>query len=120
MTNPYSIVTGTGGDTTGWSAFNRGYETWLVHDACGSANMEQHEAGLRAFGFAFGDVISTEEAVKRLEAEVVVWRKLHPRLILLCCLGGVCRETRRHEASISSASYLIPCISHQSFSVCSS
>jgi hypothetical protein len=41
-----------------------------VHDACGSANKKQHEAGLRAFGFAFGDVISTEEAVERLEAEV--------------------------------------------------
>ncbi|OCT44923.1 isochorismatase-like protein [Cladophialophora carrionii] len=33
-------------DTTARSSFNRGYETWLVSDACGSANKTQHEAGL--------------------------------------------------------------------------
>ncbi|KAL9073500.1 MAG: hypothetical protein Q9161_002921 [Pseudevernia consocians] len=54
-------------DTTARSAFNRGYETWLVRDACGSANMKQHEAGLRAFGFAFGEVLSTEEVQRRLD-----------------------------------------------------
>ncbi|CAF9941594.1 hypothetical protein IMSHALPRED_002798 [Imshaugia aleurites] len=53
-------------DTTARSAFNRGYETWLVEDACGSANMKQHEAGLKGFGFAFGEVLTTEEVVKRL------------------------------------------------------
>lgn len=54
-------------DTTARSAFNRGYETWLVRDACGSANSNQHEAGLRGFGFAFGEVLTTEEVVERLK-----------------------------------------------------
>ena len=54
-------------DTTARSAFNRGYETWLVRDACGSANRNQHEAGLRGFGFAFGEVLTTEEVVERLK-----------------------------------------------------
>ena len=53
-------------DTTARSAFNRGYETWLVEDACGSANKTQHEAGLRGFGFAFGEVPTTEEVIRRL------------------------------------------------------
>ncbi|KAM0799080.1 Isochorismatase-like protein [Usnea florida] len=53
-------------DTTARSAFNRGYETWLVGDACGSANEGQHEAGLRAFGFAFGEVLGTGEVLRRL------------------------------------------------------
>ena len=54
-------------DTTARSAFNRGYETWLVQDACGSANDRQHEAGLRGFEFAFGEVLTTEIVVKRLK-----------------------------------------------------
>lgn len=54
-------------DTTARSAFNRGYETRLVSDACGSANKKQHEAGLRGFGFAFGEVLTTEEVLGRLE-----------------------------------------------------
>ena len=54
-------------DTTAWSAFNRGYETWLVKDACGTENEMQHEAGLRGFGFAFGDVLETKEVMARVE-----------------------------------------------------
>lgn len=54
-------------DTTARSAFNRGYETWLVSDACGSANKMQHEAGLRGFGFAFGEVLTTAEAIESLK-----------------------------------------------------
>jgi len=54
-------------DTTARSAFNRGFETWLVDDACGSANRTQHEAGLRGFGFAFGEVLGTKETVARLQ-----------------------------------------------------
>ena len=54
-------------DTTARSAFNRGYETWLVQDACGSANKKQHEAGLRGFGFAFGEVLTTAEVMRRLK-----------------------------------------------------
>ena len=53
-------------DTSARSAFNRGYETWLVEDACGTANEKQHQAGLRGFGFAFGEVIKTSEVIKRL------------------------------------------------------
>ncbi|KAL6716067.1 hypothetical protein ACLMJK_007029 [Lecanora helva] len=53
-------------DTTARSAFNRGWEIWLVRDACGSANQKQHEAGLRGFEFAFGEVPKTEEVLKRL------------------------------------------------------
>ncbi|RMY77922.1 hypothetical protein D0863_01024 [Hortaea werneckii] len=57
-------------DTTARSAFNRGYETWLVSDACGSANKTQHQAGLRGFGFAFGETPTTAEAIKMLEEDV--------------------------------------------------
>ena len=53
-------------DTTARSAFNRGYETWLVGDACGTASKKQHEAGLNAFGYAFGEVLETEEVVRRV------------------------------------------------------
>jgi len=53
-------------DTTARSAFNRGFETYLVGDACASANQRQHEAGLKAFGFAFGEVVRTEEVVGRV------------------------------------------------------
>ena len=54
-------------DTTARSAFNRGYETWLVRDACGTANKTQHEAGLNGFGFAFGEVLTTKEVIKKLK-----------------------------------------------------
>ncbi|KAH7045315.1 Isochorismatase-like protein [Macrophomina phaseolina] len=55
-------------DTTARSAFNRGWETWLVGDACGSANRAQHEAGLKGFGFAFGDVVRTAEVLEEVQA----------------------------------------------------
>ena len=54
-------------DTTARSAFNRGFDTWLVSDACGSANERQHQAGLRGFEFAFGPVMTTNEAVVMLK-----------------------------------------------------
>ncbi|KAF1808499.1 Isochorismatase hydrolase [Eremomyces bilateralis CBS 781.70] len=54
-------------DTTARGAFNRGFETWLVSDATGTANKIQHERGLNAFGFAYGDVITTDEVLKRLK-----------------------------------------------------
>ncbi|MCJ1247665.1 hypothetical protein MMC30_004880 [Trapelia coarctata] len=54
-------------DTTARAAFNRGFETWLVEDACGSANERQHEAGLRAFGYAFGEVLKTKEVLGRVK-----------------------------------------------------
>ena len=54
-------------DTTSRSAFNRGYETWLMSDACGSANKKQHEAGLRGFDFACDNVMKTAEAISKLQ-----------------------------------------------------
>ncbi|KAF2275395.1 Isochorismatase hydrolase [Westerdykella ornata] len=57
-------------DTTARSAFNRGFETWLVEDACASVDQRQHEAALRGYGFGYGDVVSTEEVVRRLGREV--------------------------------------------------
>lgn len=53
-------------DTTGRGAFNRGFETWLVSDATGSASKAQHERGLKAWGFGYGDIITTEEVAARL------------------------------------------------------
>lgn len=53
-------------DTTARSAFNRGFETLLVRDACGSANELQHEAGLRGFGYAFGEVLKSKEVMERV------------------------------------------------------
>ncbi|KAI9691133.1 MAG: hypothetical protein M1822_008753 [Bathelium mastoideum] len=52
-------------DTTGRAAFNRGFETLLVADACGSANETQHKAGLQAFRFAFGEVVDTKDILQR-------------------------------------------------------
>ncbi|KAI9835919.1 MAG: hypothetical protein M1819_001817 [Sarea resinae] len=54
-------------DTTARSAFCRGFETWLVEDACGSASKEQHSAGLKGFAFAFGDVIKTKEVLEKIK-----------------------------------------------------
>lgn len=53
-------------DTSARSAFNRGYETWLVEDACGTATEKQHQAGLQGFRFACGNVIKTAEVIRRL------------------------------------------------------
>lgn len=54
-------------DTTARSAFNRGFETWMVKDACGTATKKQHEAGLVGFGYAFGEVLETAEVLERLQ-----------------------------------------------------
>ncbi|KAI4123979.1 MAG: hypothetical protein LQ347_005912 [Umbilicaria vellea] len=54
-------------DTTARAAFNRGFETWLVDDACGTANQKQHEAGLKGFGYAFGEVVLTEAVLERVQ-----------------------------------------------------
>jgi nicotinamidase-related amidase len=57
-------------DTTARSAFNRGYETWLISDACGSANKKQHEAGLTGFDFMCAGVMTTAKAISKLEKDV--------------------------------------------------
>ncbi|KAL8717607.1 MAG: hypothetical protein Q9225_005161 [Loekoesia sp. 1 TL-2023] len=54
-------------DTTARSAFNRGFETWLVPDACGTASKKQHEAGLNGFGYAFGELIETAEILGKIQ-----------------------------------------------------
>lgn len=53
-------------DTTGRGAFNRGFETWMVEDACASANDEQHNRGIAVFEFAYGSIVSTEDVVRRV------------------------------------------------------
>jgi nicotinamidase-related amidase len=57
-------------DTTARSAFNRGYETWLISDACGSANKRQHEMGLTGFDFMCDGVMTTANAISKLEKGV--------------------------------------------------
>lgn len=56
-------------ETTARSAFNRGWETWLVADACASATKAQHERSLGNFGFGYGPVRSTGEVIALLEGE---------------------------------------------------
>jgi nicotinamidase-related amidase len=53
-------------DSTARSAFNRGFETWMVSDATGSVDKVQHEAGLKAWVYGYGDVINTDEVIRRL------------------------------------------------------
>ncbi|KAL9599702.1 MAG: hypothetical protein Q9219_003690 [cf. Caloplaca sp. 3 TL-2023] len=53
-------------DTTSRSAFNRGFETWLVSDACGTATKKQHDSALNGFGFAFGELLETDEVLDRI------------------------------------------------------
>lgn len=53
-------------DSTARTAFNRGFETWMVSDAAGSVDQVQHGAGLKAWGYGYGDVIDTEEVLRRL------------------------------------------------------
>ncbi|KAH8666732.1 Isochorismatase-like protein [Xylariales sp. PMI_506] len=54
-------------ESTARSAFNRGYETWLVGDACGSANEEQHQRSLDDFNFGYGPIRYTDQVVKKLQ-----------------------------------------------------
>ena len=54
-------------NTTARSAFNRGYEAWLISDACGSANKKQREAGLAGFDFMCDGVMTTAIAISKLE-----------------------------------------------------
>ncbi|KAK9779978.1 putative Isochorismatase-like domain-containing protein [Seiridium cardinale] len=56
-------------ETTARSAFNRGWETWLVSDACYSVDDEQHQRSLDAFVFGYGPLWTTEEALDALKKE---------------------------------------------------
>ncbi|KAL9126007.1 MAG: hypothetical protein Q9217_004871 [Psora testacea] len=51
-------------DTTTKSAFNRGFETLLVGDACGTASKKQHEAGLKVFETYYEEVVNTDDVLK--------------------------------------------------------
>jgi nicotinamidase-related amidase len=59
-------------DTTARGCFNRGFETWAVSDACGSASEAQHERALRCYGFGYGEVLTREEVVGRLMKEGIL------------------------------------------------
>ena len=56
-------------DTTARGAFNRGFETWVVGDACGSVDGKQHERALRCHEFGFGEVMGTEGVLRKLREE---------------------------------------------------
>ncbi|KAI4183145.1 MAG: hypothetical protein L6R41_005558 [Letrouitia leprolyta] len=56
-------------DTTARSVFNRGFETWLVSDACGTTTKEQHEGALDGFRFAYGEPMKTAEVLEKLGKE---------------------------------------------------
>jgi len=52
--------------TTGIAAFNRGFQTWYVRDACGSASEEQHMEGVRSFEKLCGNSMTADEVVGTL------------------------------------------------------
>jgi len=54
-------------DTTARAAFNRGFDTCLVGDACGTTNAVQHERGLAVFEYAYGDIVSTDDVLKSVQ-----------------------------------------------------
>ncbi|KAI0173804.1 Isochorismatase-like protein [Pestalotiopsis sp. NC0098] len=56
-------------ETTARSAFNRGWETWLVGDACYSADEEQHQRSLADYDFGYGPVWTAREVIGALEKE---------------------------------------------------
>lgn len=56
-------------DTTARSAASCGYGTWLASDAYGSANKKQHEAGLAGSDFLFAGVVTTKEAIAKLDGK---------------------------------------------------
>lgn len=43
-----------------------------MSDACGSSDETQHQEGLRAFEKAYGDVLTTDHVLKRLEEEGII------------------------------------------------
>lgn len=51
------------------SGFCRGYETWLISDACWTDTMEQHERALKGVEFLTGRVYTTAEAIAMLIEE---------------------------------------------------
>jgi nicotinamidase-related amidase len=56
-------------ETTARSAFNLGWETWLVADACYSVDEEQHQRSLADYSFGYGPLWSTNEVIEALMKE---------------------------------------------------
>lgn len=56
-------------DTTARSAFCRGYETWVVSDACWTDTKEQHERALKGIELVIGRVYTTAETTAMLSEE---------------------------------------------------
>ncbi|RYO94683.1 hypothetical protein DL764_007796 [Monosporascus ibericus] len=56
-------------ETTARSAFTRGWETWLVSDACGSVSKAQHERSLKSYDFGFGPTRMTREVLAAMREE---------------------------------------------------
>lgn len=56
-------------DTTARSAFVRGYETWLIRDACWTDTQEQHDRAVKGVDFVLGRVHTAAKAVEMLKKE---------------------------------------------------
>jgi nicotinamidase-related amidase len=56
-------------ETTARSAFNRGWETWPVSDACYSVDEEQHQRSLEDFDFGYGPSRTTKTVLEALKDE---------------------------------------------------
>ena len=56
-------------DTTARSGFCRGYETWVVSDACWTDSQEQHERALKGMEFLIGRVYTAAQAIAMLVEE---------------------------------------------------
>ena len=54
-------------ETTAKSAFNRGFETWIAGDACGTATRQAHKESLSVFENYYESVLDTDEVTRRLE-----------------------------------------------------
>lgn len=67
------LITGVMSDiccnTTARSAFVRGYETWFISDACGSATLKQHRMTVFEMANVISKVCDTGDAVATLRTE---------------------------------------------------
>jgi nicotinamidase-related amidase len=61
------VSTNTCVETTARDASDRGFESILVEDACASFDEASHVATLRIFARMFGEVLTTDEVLARME-----------------------------------------------------
>ena len=54
-------------EITAKSAFCRGFETWYVEDACGTASEAMHQLGVDAFRKLCAETVTTEQVMEWLE-----------------------------------------------------